>query len=165
MTIWRLAYVRYATGWDRSLRARPLARRRAPERPLSHPQGSNLARAGFRYRKGDGGDRKRPSAAAERTAAGRRSSPELPCRAFSELGRFNSLIVGFIPLFVRFICLFGRVGNLHSGVLQYQYLGGTGRVARPPGIGFFAVFSWRPREPDPGRLTPPSAPSAGGGAG
>src|SRR6516225_2311698 len=31
----------------------------------------------------------------------------------SVLGRFNSLIVGFISLF-------GRVGNLYSGVLQYQ---------------------------------------------
>jgi len=36
------------------------------------------------------------------------------------LGRFNSLIVDFVSLFVRFISLFGRVGNLPSGVSQYQ---------------------------------------------
>ena len=67
----------------------------------------------------------------------------------SVLGRFNSLIVDFISLFVRFISLFGRVGNLHSGVLQYQYLAGTGRVAGPPRIGLFAVFSCRPGNPIP----------------
>ena len=67
----------------------------------------------------------------------------------SVLGRFNSLIVDFISLFVRFISLFGRVGNLYSGVLQYQYLAGTGRVAGPPRIGLFAVFSCRPGNPIP----------------
>jgi hypothetical protein len=70
----------------------------------------------------------------------------------SVLGRFNSLIVDFISLFVRFISLFGRVGNLHSGVLQYQYLAGTGRVAGPPRIGLFAVFSCRPGNPIPAGL-------------
>jgi hypothetical protein len=59
----------------------------------------------------------------------------------SVLGRFNSLIVDFVSLFVRFISLFGCVGNFHSGVLQYQYLAGTGWIARWAGIGFFAVSS------------------------
>jgi len=36
------------------------------------------------------------------------------------LGRFDSLIVDFVSLFVGFISLFGRVGNLLSGVSQYQ---------------------------------------------
>ena len=159
MTIWRLAHVRYVRGWKRSLRARPLARRRAPERPLSHPQGSNLVRAGFRYRKADGADRKRPSAAAERPPA---AASGAAVSGLSVFGRFNSLIVDFISLFVRFISLFGRVGNLHSGVLQYQYLAGAGRVAGPPRVGLFAVISCRPGNPIPAGLPP--APSAGTGA-
>ena len=116
------------------------------------PQGSNLVRAGFRCRKGDGGDRKRPLAAAERTPAGRHSSPDPTCRALSVIGRFNSLIVGFISLFGRFICLFGRVGNLHSGVSQYQYLTVQGGSSDRPGIGFFAVFCRRPGTPIPAGL-------------
>ena len=36
------------------------------------------------------------------------------------LGRFDSLIIDFVSLFVGFISLFGRVGNLLSGVSRYQ---------------------------------------------
>ena len=50
----------------------------------------------------------------------RRQQSGAALSGLSVLGRFNSLIVDFISLFVRFISLFGRVGNLHSGVLQYQ---------------------------------------------
>jgi len=124
----------------------------APGAAVGTLQGSNLVRAGFRCRKGDGGDRKRALAAAERTPAGRHSSPDPTCRALSVIGRFNSLIVGFISLFGRFICLFGRVGNLHSGVSQYQYLTVQGGSSDRPGIGFFAVFCRRPGTPIPAGL-------------
>jgi hypothetical protein len=59
-------------------------------------------------------------------------------------GRFNFLIGDFVSLFVRFISLFGRAGNLHSGFSKYQELAGTGSVAGRPGIVFFAVFSRPP---------------------
>jgi len=56
-------------------------------------------------------------------ATGARPAPQ-PSRADlvgrSVLARFNSLIVDFVSLVVGFISLFGRVGNLHSGVSQYQ---------------------------------------------
>ena len=112
-----------ATGRRRRPRraGRPSARRRrAPQGPLWHPSRIEPCPRWIPLSQGDGGDRKRPLAAAERTPAGRHSSPDLTCRALSVIGRFNSLIVGFISLFGRFICLFGRVGNLHSGVSQYQ---------------------------------------------
>jgi hypothetical protein len=47
----------------------------------------------------------------ESTQVGCRNTPDLTCLALSVFGRFNSLIVDFILLFVRFISLFGRVGN------------------------------------------------------
>ena len=47
----------------------------------------------------------------------------------SVLGRFNSLIFDFVSLFVGFISLFDRVGNLHSGGSQYQGLADTDSVA------------------------------------
>jgi len=67
-----------------------------------------------------------PTACRRRASGGggRPDRPPQPSRADlvgrSVLGRFNSLIVDFVSLFVRFISLFGRVGNLHSGVSQYQ---------------------------------------------
>jgi hypothetical protein len=45
------------------------------------------------------------------------------------LGQFNSLIFDFVSLFVGFISLFDRVGNLHSGASQYQGLADTDWVA------------------------------------
>jgi hypothetical protein len=83
----------------------------------------------------------------------RRQQSGAALSGLSVLGRFNSLIVDFISLFVRFISLFGRVGNLHSGVLQYQYLADTGRVAGPPRTGLFAVFFCRPGNPIPAGLS------------
>jgi hypothetical protein len=44
------------------------------------------------------------------------------------LGRFNSLIVGFVSLLVGLISLFGRVGNFRSDISQYQGLDGTDSV-------------------------------------
>jgi hypothetical protein len=101
-----------------------------------------------------------PSAVAESTPVGCRNTPDLTCLALSVFGRFISQIVDFIFLFVRFISLFGRVGNLHSDVSQYQCLAGMGRVARPPGIGFSQYFTVD-QGTRPGRLAPPPAPSAG----
>ena len=147
--------VRPAGGDARDERGRPSARRRrAPQGPLWHPSRIEPCPRWIPLSQGDGGDRKRPLTATERTPAGRHSSPDLTCRALSVIGRFNSLIVGFISLFGRFICLFGRVGNLHSGVSQYQYL--TVQVGSPdrPGIGFFAVFCRRPGTPIPAGLLP-----------
>ena len=65
----------------------------------------------FRARSPRVGMIEHPSAAAESTPVGCRNTPDLTCLALSVFGRFNSLIVDFILLFVRFISLFGRVGN------------------------------------------------------
>ena len=74
----------------------------------------------FRARSPRVGMIEHPSAAAESTPVGCRNTPDLTCLALSVFSRFISQIVDFIFLFVRFISLFGRVGNLHSGVSQYQ---------------------------------------------
>ena len=114
----------------------------------------------FRARSPRVGMIEHPSAAAESTPTGCRNTPDLTCLALSVFSRFISQIVDFIFLFVRFISLFGRVGNLHSNVSQYQCLAGMGRVARPPGIGFSQYFTVDQGN-RPGRLAPPPAPSAG----
>jgi len=53
--------------------------------------------------------------------------PGIPAEAGASLLHFvarfsvlNSLIFDFVSLFVGFISLFDRVGNLHSGASQYQ---------------------------------------------
>jgi hypothetical protein len=75
-------------------------------------KGLHCVRARLSHRASDA-DRKLAPAAAERTPAGRRSRADLTYRAFSVFGRFNSLIVDFISLFLGFISLFDSVGNLH----------------------------------------------------
>ena len=71
----------------------------------------------------------RPSASSNRASLSRRRLPEGDERArsaaaapradlwgLSVLGRFNSLIVGFVSLLVRLISLFDRAGNLRSDI-------------------------------------------------
>jgi hypothetical protein len=55
-----------------------------------------------------------------RTPAGRRGCSNLTCRARCVFGQFDFLIVDFISLFLGFISLFGRLGNLHSEFSNYQ---------------------------------------------
>jgi hypothetical protein len=71
----------------------------------------------------------RPSTSSNRASLSRRqllegderacwaaAAPRADLWGLSVLGRFNSLIVGFVSLLVGLISLFGRVGNLRSDI-------------------------------------------------